>query len=501
MLIWGGILFAFVLILFLMKPKSVHIWLFVLDAAAILLLLLADILYVAKVGSYEWKFWLEYRVYRLVTKIPISIFEVKTVVNVAFWIFIVVSVLYQNQGIKYQETSVKRRKQLIAGAVLVISGITLFVFNSPQFYEKLYIMKYTDSEAEARKYQLLISTANLSLALYSTYTICYLFRTFLKTKIIFKKQQLCVLTLVRLFTTLLVFSICAFTPMNRIVNNFEIHDFSKQAKYVLLYHSYETLILVIVFLVLVIVAWFGLDILDDRVFRADYPDAKNVYVMLGDIRHIFHSYKNAMLSLKLLIGQAKEKNGTKEAELLLEDALQRLSELAERSAGVLDIYNQADLKYDCVSASDCMSAAQKRALLGKTVQLTVTLPDPEMGFYGDQELVVESLTNLLNNASEALEKKEGEKRIEMNCYVELPWLCISIRDNGIGIEKKYRKKIFEPAFSTKKTYRNWGMGLAFVRNVVKEHSGYINVKSRKGEYTEFQIVLPFERKKSLFGEE
>lgn len=354
-------------------------------------------------------------------------------------------------------------------------------------------MKYTDSEAEARRYQLLISAANLAMALYCTYTICHLFRTFLKTKIIFKKQQLCVLTLVRLFTTLLFFSICAFTTIRQNVNNFEIHDFSKKAKYVLLSHSYEALILMIVFLVLVIVAWFGLDILDDRVFRANYPDAKNVYVMLGDIRHIFHSYKNAMLSLKLLVGQAKEKNGTKEAEQLLEDALWRLSELAERSAGVLDIYNQADLKYACVSASDCMSDAQKRALLGEAVQLTVTLPDPEMGFYGDQELVVESLTNLLNNASEALEKKEGKKQIEMNCYVELPWLCISIRDNGVGIEKKYRKKIFKPAFSTKKTYRNWGMGLAFVRNVVKEHSGYINVKSRKGEYTEFQIVLPFER--------
>lgn len=95
MLIWGGLLLTFVSILFLIKPKSVHIWLFVLDVAAILLLLLANILYVAKLGSYEWHFWLEYRLYRLVTKIPVSIFEVKTVVNVAFWIFIVASVLYQ----------------------------------------------------------------------------------------------------------------------------------------------------------------------------------------------------------------------------------------------------------------------------------------------------------------------------------------------------------------------------------------------------------------------
>ena len=277
------------------------------------------------------------------------------------------------------------------------------------------------------------------------------------------------------------------------VNRFDLYDFKRKPDFVLLYHSYETLIILIVVLIISIVIWFGLDILDGRVFRAKYPDTKNVSVMLGDIRHIFHSYKNAMLSLKLLIRKAKEKNGTQEASALLEDALARLEELEEKSAGVLDIYNQMNLQYDWVSARNCMEEAGKRAVISKDIRLKTSLPGYDMGFYGDKELMIESLANLLNNASEALEKKQGEKEITMTFYIELPWLCVSIRDNGPGVEKKNRNKIFRPAFSTKQTYRNWGMGLAFVRNVVKEHSGYINMKSKPGHYTEFQVVLPFEQ--------
>lgn len=493
MLIWGSILFGLILLLFLLKPKSVPVWLFALDTAVILLLLLTNILYVAKIGNYEWHFSLEFKVYRFLTRIPISIFEVRTIVNIALWLFLLVSVVYQNMGLKYAQKNDRMKKVIWAAAVMLYSGVTLLYFNSPRFLEKLYIMEHTGQEGKARMFQIGIRAANSFCAAYGVYTLYSLLRTLSRTHIILKKQQIGILFLVRLFTTLMILSICAFTPIHKIVNHFDIYDFTGNPGFVLLHHSYETLIMLIVVLIIIIVVWFGLDILDGRVFRAKYPDAKNASIMLGDIRHIFHSYKNAMLSLKLLIRKAKERNGTDEAEQLLEDALVRLEELTEKSASVLDIYNQMNLQYDWVSARNCMEEAGKRAIISKDIHLKINLPECDMGFYGDNELMIESLANLLNNASEALEKKQGEKQIVMTFYIEQPWLCISIRDNGVGVEKKNRNKIFRPAFSTKQTYHNWGMGLTFVRNVVKEHSGYINMKSKPGHYTEFQVVLPFEQ--------
>lgn len=381
---------------------------------------------------------------------------------------------------------------MAAAGVMIFGGLTLLYFNSPRYLERLYIMKHTVSEKREGIYEFLISAANAVLILFVIYTIWRLFRMFFRTKIIFKQQQLGILFLMRTFTTLLVASICAFTPINNIVNSFEIYNFNKNTEYVFLYHSYETLIFLLLILLVAGVAWFGLDILDAKVFRAKYPDPKNTYVMMGNIRHIFHSYKNALLSVRLLIEKAQEKKDTEEASELLEDALKRIGELADKSARVLDIYNQADLQYDCVSAADCIKDAVAKSALSKEIQLEQIIPDESSGFYGDRELITEVLVNLLNNASEALEKKHGEKKIRIAFFVEAPWLCISVRDNGPGIAKKFRNKIFTPAFSTKQTYRNWGMGLAFVRNIVKEHSGYVNMRSRPEKCTEFQVVLPLE---------
>lgn len=70
---------------------------------------------------------------------------------------------------------------------------------------------------------------------------------------------------------------------------------------------------------------------------------------------------------------------------------------------------------------------------------------------------------------------------------------ISVKDNGIGIDDQYKKKLF------KKFYRipagdvhnnkGLGLGLYFVKKVIKEHNGAIHIKSIKGIGTEFIIEL------------
>ena len=69
-----------------------------------------------------------------------------------------------------------------------------------------------------------------------------------------------------------------------------------------------------------------------------------------------------------------------------------------------------------------------------------------------------------------------------------------MRDNGCGIDKKMMKRLFKPFASTKKTFNNWGIGLSHVKDVVDAHFGFINVKSKPNEFTEFQIILPNHRR-------
>ena len=68
---------------------------------------------------------------------------------------------------------------------------------------------------------------------------------------------------------------------------------------------------------------------------------------------------------------------------------------------------------------------------------------------------------------------------------------IRIRDNGTGIPKEVREKIFNPFFTTKPTGEGTGLGLSMSYDiVVKQHGGSIDVETEPGLFTEFKIVLP-----------
>ena len=63
-------------------------------------------------------------------------------------------------------------------------------------------------------------------------------------------------------------------------------------------------------------------------------------------------------------------------------------------------------------------------------------------------------------------------------------------DTGTGIPKEYLNKIFLPFFSLQKNGKRHGLGLSFAYQIVKNHSGHINVESEVGLRSAFTITLP-----------
>jgi CheY-like chemotaxis protein len=77
--------------------------------------------------------------------------------------------------------------------------------------------------------------------------------------------------------------------------------------------------------------------------------------------------------------------------------------------------------------------------------------------------------------------------------VELPpgrYVCLEVRDTGVGMEGEVLAKIFEPFYTTKQLGQGSGLGLAVVLGIVKQYKGFISVESRPGKGAAFRVYLP-----------
>lgn len=126
-------------------------------------------------------------------------------------------------------------------------------------------------------------------------------------------------------------------------------------------------------------------------------------------------------------------------------------------------------------------------------KLTTDFDADEDVVYGDQMHLTNVIFNLLDNA---VKYKAPDRPIEISVGStnQSGRLCITIRDNGIGIKREDLKKIFEKFYrahtGNRHDVKGFGLGLAYVKKVIDYHHGSIHAESTLGGGTTFIITLP-----------
>ena len=105
----------------------------------------------------------------------------------------------------------------------------------------------------------------------------------------------------------------------------------------------------------------------------------------------------------------------------------------------------------------------------------------------DRTQMVRIITNLIKNALEACELIK-EPKVQVTIEKKKKEVLISVIDNGQGISKELKNKIFEPKFTTKTS--GMGLGLGMVKNLVDSYNGRISMSSKINSGTTFSITFP-----------
>jgi PAS domain S-box-containing protein len=147
-------------------------------------------------------------------------------------------------------------------------------------------------------------------------------------------------------------------------------------------------------------------------------------------------------------------------------------------------------------AGEIAESMQKRA---SDLDISLTLEiEPDVGVLpGDAKAVRAMLVNILENSLDACRADTAKTphRVDFLVRRSPPWLLFTIEDNGLGMDRETREKLFSLFFSSKGV-SGTGLGLFISNKIADKHGGGIDVDSEPGRGTRFVVRLPLEARPS-----
>lgn len=238
--------------------------------------------------------------------------------------------------------------------------------------------------------------------------------------------------------------------------------------------------------------------------------AETIKFIAGGITHDCNNFISSIPPSLHMLQSRLQKNGVDLSPCrdLLEGISGAVSKVSELLSTLSRFSLHADNNPEVVDMNLViydLKRVYKGALHHKISLTTKVLSQPAY-VLADKLHVEQVLLNMLINAQHAITSREetngfqGEIALTIDKVAgvkndkldsEQEYLCISVKDNGIGMTKDIMQQVFEKYFTTRKELGGTGLGLAVSQSIIHAHAGCITVDSEVGEGTIFQIYLPF----------
>mgnify|MGYP004611227759 FL=1 len=462
--------------------KNRFAYLIAIQYGLIALLVFVGMLYISKVGQYAFPLRRDYDIYRLLYRVRMGINAISRIYNLLFALVFIMCVMC---------TRFASRMSTVKTAVLCLPALLFVIWTDSDTQLRLYIM--ANSANASGTVRLLYEKGN---RIFEWIAVAYLLlpvaasvAAAIKTRIYVKRKDLLTYSFCFCVTGLLI--VYLFIAGVFRVIWFKNVNVSKMPLAPVRINGYLDSVIVIVFVIAILVGIFAY-FRPYNIFRDAHPQYQVAKRLYNNLNMLLHVYKNVFLIIGQqmnLIKKGLEINDLNMIDRVSDLSLETVEEYMELNTKLLRLMKNNVGACETVNIADCVRRAIEFTDAESKAELNVDFGCGDIAVWGVSGYITEVFVNIIRNAVDATRDTGRKPAIGISVISENDCCMVEVSDNGGGIAKSELKKIFEPFYTTKKANGS-GLGLYYVKTIIRKHNGDIRVLSKVGKYTKMQMFFP-----------
>lgn len=485
------VLIGIILTLLFLNIKNRYASVIALYLTSLTFMLFIATIYISKLHYYNFPLQLDYILYLKLSTLHIPVSQLTTLYNLGFALFMFSSVYGAKQII-----GIKAKYVLW----LCLPICLYLIFTSPSTAVSLHIYEHSlDMIYPVNITAVLHTACKLMILFYSIFPYYYMLKFYMSTKFKIKQYNCIILAICITILNIYFYIIFIFATFKNILFcNINPAGLPLEPINVKNYMLISIITFIMVFTAVLILMVFK----PFNLFYFEYNKNKDIVnsteQLYSNLNSNLHMYKNMFWGTRQQFDLIKVALQAKDYDSIIEyadDGIRMANQHFEQLQHTLNAFSTDMAMLENVDIIECMDNAIAKSKAPFHINIVKDYAENKILTYGNKYILTEAFSNLIINSIESFEScTVDEPTINIKIHLEDNICMTELTDNGCGIPKKELKRIFDPFYSTKSLTKNSGIGLNFVRNIIKSYHGTIVVFSKVNKYTTFQITIPVSTK-------